>query len=63
MPIIKFTPKKCNKLYCNKFYYDKCDCDNCKKLTSQNFNKKKIRINTYRLKCLEGLPAFYITKL
>jgi len=58
MPIIKFIPKKCNKCVC-----DKCVCDKCKKTTSPNLNKKKIRINTYGLKYLQGLPAFYMTKL
>ena len=58
MPIIKFTPKKCNKLYS-----DNCVCDNCKKTNLPNSSKKKLRINTYGLKFLEGLPPFYITKL
>ncbi len=54
MPINKFTPKKCNKLYC-----DNCDCDNCKKTNlPKSSKKKKLRINTYGLKFLEGLTPF-----
>ncbi len=58
MPVIRFTPKKCNK-----FYSDKCDCSDCKKINSSNSSKKKLRFNTYGLKFLEGLPPFYISKL
>jgi hypothetical protein len=56
MPIIKFITKKCNKCVRGK-----CVCK--KNTIPTNLNKKKIRINTYGLKYLEGLPSFYITQL
>lgn len=64
MPLNKFTPK-----VCTRFYDEKCLCKDCiANLSLKNDKKCKkcktcVRINTYGLKFLEGLPPFYISKL
>ncbi len=53
----------CNKSYCERFI----KCELCKNLSYnknlKNTKVKKLRINTYGLKFLEGLPPFYLGKL